>query len=364
AGSLPDSVGGSQGGASTRYEASLAASYEVDVWGRFRKRAKAAKLEARAVRADARALAMTMTSRVADAWFDAVAARRQLELIDRQIEASKELLELTKVRYRRGLAEELDVIQQEQNVESLRGERARAELSLETAEHRLAVLTGREPGEDVEIGPETLPDLPALPEPGVPADLLTRRPDVRAALVRLKAADRRTAAAVADRLPRVKLSTSLLAQATQVGDLLDRLIWSATGTVSQSIFEGGRLKAAQRRTESEAERRLYAYGQTVLEALKDVRDALVGERRQKEVVASLEREQAKAKEALASARAQFREGAVDYFRVLEALQQLQSVQRELVRARRDQISYRTSLCRAIGGSWADSVDPLGGEDSE
>jgi NodT family efflux transporter outer membrane factor (OMF) lipoprotein len=356
---LPESVRGQNGNdaaVGTRYEASLAASYEVDLWGKLRKRTEAQELEARAVRADARSLAMTLTSQVAEAWLDAVAARQRVDLLEEQVELSRELLELTEMRFRRGRADELDISQQEQNVESLRGQLVDARLEEATSRHRLAVLTGREPGDDIDVEAEQLPELPPLPDPGVPADLLKRRPDVRRALYRLRAADRQTAAAVADKLPSLQLSASLLAQANQIGRLLDDLIWSATAAASQNLFQGGRLEAAQREAESVAEERLYGYGQTFLEALEDVQNALVSSEHQKKRVASLERERSSAEESLEAARSKYREGTVDYFRVLDALQQLQEIERELLDARRQQLSYRISLCRSLGGSWATNLD--------
>lgn len=360
--SLPETIqdGNGDGAAvGARYEAALAASYEVDLWGRLRHRARAAKLEAKAVEREAQALAMTLTSRVAAAWLDVVAARERLALLDEQIEVSKEILELTRNRFRQGLADEIDIIQQRQNLESLRGERVDARLAVETNRHRLAVLTGREPGTDLEIAAEKLPQVPPLPDPGVPADLLKRRPDIRGALLQLKAADQQTAAAVADRLPRLELSASLFLQAGQIGQLLDRLIWSAAANASQAIYEGGRLEAAVDEAESAAEERLYLYGQTLLEALEDVRNAMVGGQRQQERIASLKREVGSAEQALEAARSQYREGAADYFRVLDALQRLQALERQLIQASRRRLSFRIGLCRAIGGSWAtDMESPL------
>lgn len=356
---LPDSLRGDGGdgpSVGTRWEASLAASYEVDLWGKYRHRARAAELEVRATRSRARALAMTLTSRVAEAWFDVVAARERVELLDEQIELSEEFLAITEARFRQGLASELDLTQQRQNLESLRGERVDARLELETSRHRLAVLSGAEPGELGEAGAEQLPEIPPIPEPGVPADLLERRPDVRAALFRLRAADERTAAAVADQLPTLDLSARLFLQAGSVANLLDELIWSVSAIAAQTLFDGGRLRALEREAESVAEEYLYLYGQTLLEALEDVRTALVGDRRQRERIESLEEEQTGAEQALEAARSQYREGNIDYFRVLDALQRLQELQRQVLEARRRRVSYRISLCRALGGSWTESID--------
>ncbi len=354
---LPESLSeGGDAGVDTSFESSLAASYEVDIWGKFRERARAAKLEARAVERSAQSLAMTLTSQVAEAWLDVVAARARIDLLEQQIETSEEFLELTNMRFRDGRAQELDITQQRQSLEALRGQMVEARLQSATARHRLAVLTGGEPGEEVEVESATLPEPPALPDPGVPADLLERRPDLQQALFRLRAADRRTAAAVADKLPTLQLSASLFLQAEQIGRLLDQLIWSASAVAGQSIFQGGRLEAAQREAESVAEERLYVYGQTLLEALQDVRDALVGSKYQADRIASLRREYDSADSALEAARSRYREGTVDYFRVLDAFQQRQQLERDLLEARRQRLSYRISLCRAIGGSWATDLE--------
>jgi NodT family efflux transporter outer membrane factor (OMF) lipoprotein len=356
---LSDSLQGGDGGGTgigTRWEASLTASYEVDIWGKYRHRAKAAKLDARAQRSAARAMAMTLTSEVAGAWFDIIAARQRLDLIDGQIEYAEEFLSLTRLRFSQGLANELDITQQRQNLEALRGERVDAKVRLEMSRHRLAVLTGTQPNQLREIQPEDLPELPPIPDPGVPADLLKQRPDVKASLLRLRAADQRTAAALADRLPTLNLSAGLLTQASNLDRLLDELVWSVSAIAAQSIYEGGRLKAAQREAESIAQERLYQYGQTLLEALKDVQDALVGEKNQQERLQSLRDEYKTAKASLEAARAQYREGNLDYFRVLDALQTLQQLEREKLNTHREQLAYRVSLCRAIGGNWTKDIE--------
>lgn len=350
--------GGTQTEAS--WELSATAAYEVDLWGRNRHRASAARLEADAFEADARSLAITLTSEVAEAWFDVIAQRERVELLEAQLEASRDIAEITRIRARRGLVGALDVAQQDRNVESIQGELAAAKGLERTSRHRLAVLVGQAPGDardDQLVGDETLPDVEPLDDPGVPADLLQRRPDVRSAYLFLEAADERTAAAVADRLPRLRLTASLGFQAEQLTNLFEQLFWSVGAGLSQSLFEGGQLRAEVERSEAIAQEQLYFYADALLVAMREVRDALALESTGSERIESLERELDIAESVLELARKRYRTGTVDYLRVLTGLQALQEVERTLLEARRQQISHRIALCRALGGSWVDSVEP-------
>jgi len=351
-----DSVGSDIAG-QTYWELSATASYEVDIWGRHRHRAKAAELEARAAEAGARSVAMTVTSQVAEAWFDVIAQRRRVELLERQLEVSREILDITQDRLRRGLVPALDVATQRRNVESIRSELHLAESLLETSRHRLAVLVGDAPGsEEAYVETNELPEVTALPGAGVPADLLERRPDLRQAHLQLKAADERTAAAVADRLPRLQLSASLGFQSEQIAQLFEQIFASIGAGISQPIFEGGRLNAEVKRSEAAAQEQLYVYAETLLTALREVRDALTQEENQRERIESLERELDHAQSVVDLARKQYRTGSADYLRVLTGLEELQQIERTLLEARRQQISYRISLCRALGGTWVESVE--------
>lgn len=351
--------GGTQTEAS--WELSATAAYEVDLWGRHRSRARAAALEADAVEADARSLAITLTSEVAEAWFDVIAQRERVELLEAQLEASRDIAEITRIRARRGLVGALDVAQQDRNVESIQGDLAAAKGLERTSRHRLAVLVGQAPGdharEDQLVGDQTLPDVEPLEASEVPADLLQRRPDVRSAYLFLEAADERTAAAVADRLPRLRLTASLGFQAEQIASLFEQLFWSVGAGIAQPIFEGGRLRAEVERSEAVAQEQLFFYADALLVAMREVRDALALESTGSERIESLERELDIAQSVLELAQKRYRTGTVDYLRVLTGLQALQQVERTLLEARRQQISHRIELCRALGGSWVDSVQP-------
>lgn len=349
------------------YLASLGAAYEVDLWGRLAAQRSAATYDAAAARADVESMAISVTSQIADAWFETVAQREKSLLLEEQIETAQKYLELTVLRLSQGVATAIDVNQQQQQIENLRGQLARVEGQRELAENRLAVLLGEAPTNGPTVTTEELPELPELPAAGIPAELLERRPDVRSALLRLESADARTAAAARDKLPSLRLSASVFLQAQELGNLLDEVFWSIAGTLTQTVFAGGRKDAEQERAEAAAKERLYAYANAVVRAIADVENAIVQEATQDQFLEHLEAQYKNAQVALDLARQRYRSGTLDYLRVLTALQSLQQIEQSLVDARQAQLSTRVSLCRALGGSWTQELsqpaDEFSGDES-
>ena len=340
-----------------QYQVSIGAAYEVDLWGRLRNLRDAAELDARAARFDAASLANTLAARVAENYFLIRAQNERIQLLDDQVGVSEQFLELTLLRLGQGQATALDVTQQEQQVESLRTLLARERTALALARNQLKVLAGATPEREAMVRSQSLPSLPRLPDPGLPMDLLDRRPDVRAAHARIRAGDRRTAAAIADLFPRIRLSASLFFQEQEASRLFNEVLWTLAGAASQPVFDGGRRSAEIDRAEAAAVEQLNRYGQTILTALREVEDALVSEARQEEVVQGLEVQRASAEESLRLATARYQEGAIDYLRVLTAILSLQQIERDLIEARRQRFSNRIQLCRALGGGW-DRHDPV------
>jgi NodT family efflux transporter outer membrane factor (OMF) lipoprotein len=337
-------------------KASVGVNYEVDLWGKMANRHRAAKLDRQAARADVEAMAISLTTQIAENWFNLVHQRAKAELLRRQIDLRERFMEITLMRLSRGRATALDVNQQRQQVQALEGQLETIKGRQETAKHQLAILVGQPPQKEVAGGRAALPDMPPLPDTGVPSDLLQRRPDIRSALLRLKAADQRTAAAVKEQFPSISLSTSLFYQAPNLDELFEDIFWQAFASASQALFDGGRRFSEIDRAEATAEAQLYSYGKTVLTALKEVEDALVLEEQQTKFIASLRQQQDSAEQALDLARERYRRGALDYLRVLDTLQSLQSVEQTLLDARRQRFSHRLQLCRALGGSWTEDLE--------
>jgi len=197
----------------------------------------------------------------------------------------------------------------------------------------------------------TLPDLPPQPATGVPAELIRRRPDLRAAELRLASASQEVAAAVADRFPALSLTARSEAWGDRVRSLFDNWLASIAANLTAPILDGGRRAAEVDRTRAAAAQALHAYGQAALEAFQEVEDALAKEHQQQAYLASVERQLDLAAKAAQETQNRYVKGADDYLRVLTAVQSLQRLQRTQLTAKCRLLGYRIDLYRALGGGW-------------
>jgi NodT family efflux transporter outer membrane factor (OMF) lipoprotein len=329
----------------------LVAGYELDLWGRIRSTRDAAALDARATQDQLRAAALTLSARVAATWYELVEQHGQIRLLDEQIRTNEEILELVTLRFRRGLSRAADVLQQRQLVEARRGDRVAAESRAAVLAHQLAILLGRPPAESVAEPVPRLPTLPPLPDTGLPVELIQRRPDIREAFHEVLAADRRAAAAVAERFPRVSLAANVNTTGPAVRDLFDNWMATMAANLVAPLFDAGARRAEVDRARAVVSERLNGYGQRILDALVEVEDALVQERKQEELIGSLARQLEISGQVIERTRDSYLAGTVDYLRVLDALLTHQVLQRQHLQAQRQQLEFRINLCRALGGGW-------------
>ncbi len=342
---------------SRSYRFGLASRYEVDLWGRVHARRQATLLDLEATREDMYAARLSLTGMVARQWLTIAARRQELELVREQLALNKQSLELITLRFQNGLATALDVYQQRQIITQTESLVPALEEALEGAHHELAVLLGRPPRDDIEISANKLPDPGPLPEPGVPADLLARRPDIRAAGLQLEAADWRVSAARADRLPSLRLTASASYGAEEWGLLFDNWMATLAGGVTGPVFDAGRRKAEVDRTRAVVDERLAAYRLKVLESVKEVESAMMRESKQREYVGKLETERDTAQATYEQARQRYMNGVIDYLPVLTALTQLQATERRLLQAEYASLERRIQLYVALGGGWMEEEPP-------
>lgn len=340
-----------EGDAGTTRQAGFSAAYEIDLWGRLRATSEAAVMDAEASAADLRTAALSLSAEVADTWYQLVEQRAQFALIEGQIDTNRQLLKLVEARFRIGQASASDIYRQRQLLAQTEGERARTDTQRNTLRHRLTILLGSPPGTVSLPQAALLPAPGPLPATGLPADLLQRRPDLQAALLRLSAADARTGAAVTARYPRLDLSAALTTPGTS-GGLFDGWLGNITAQLSAPLFDGGRRRAEVERSRAAALESLNNYGQTLLEALGEVEDALVSERGQQIYLASLETQLQLVEAVVRQERQRYFQGDTDYLSVLDALRSLQALQRQQVTAQRQLISDRIVLVRALAGGWS------------
>ena len=342
------------------YSLGLSLGYEVDLFGRIDSTLKAARLEEAATAADVRATGLALSGRAVDAWLTIVERNALTDLVDEQVLAGEQLLELTEARFATsGTGSALDVLQQRRQLEGTRAELPLLAGEVERARYQLAVLTGEAPGQQAADAPRALPELPPLPILDVPSALLTRRPDVIAAGLRVESADANVAAAIAARYPRLDLSAAYNLDANELADIFDRTISSIAANVVGPIIDGGARRAEVDRQRATLEGAIDSFNQSILAALQEVEDALSLERRGLQRIAVLELQETLAAQELIQARLRYAGGVESYLEVLAAVQTEQALQRLLISERAGILRARAQLLRALGGSWTEELqDPM------
>ena len=329
----------------------LAASYELDLWGRVRSSREAAVREARAMQQQVQVVALTLSAQIAAVWFELGEQRAQVELLGRQAELQASMLELVEARFRRGQVGAPDVLRQRQVLESVRASLGVAEAQVRVLENQLAVLVGRVPGTALPRPPLSLPLPPPLPQTGVPSELVQRRPDLRQAYEQLAAADARLAAAIAERFPRLGLSAQGTTSGSSSRELFDRWLATLAANLVAPILDGGARRAEVAYRRAVLAERWHAYRQAVLQAVEEVETALAQEQQYRQLLESLQRQLVLADRTVERLRDSYSKGAVDYLRVLDALLTQQGLQRAELQTRRNLIWERIRLCRALAGGW-------------
>jgi len=340
-----------------RFGLGLAATYEVDLWGRIRSGEQAAQLDTLATREALEAAAISLTAEVANRWVQILEQRATRGLLGEQLKTNRTFEELVELRFRKSFASALDVYQQRQTVARVEAQMPLVDSREQVLLHELTLLLGKNARAEIPLAAGALPKLPPLPPTGLPSELLARRPDVRVALANLQAADYRVAAARADRLPAIRLTGDAGFSSAELEDLFDN--WAATlaaGLVAP-ILDGGRRTAEVERTRGVVQERLAVYQRTVLTAFKEVEDALVRERQQRKHLVALDRQIDVASNTLREARKRYGQGLNDYLPVLTALATVQQLERDRLGAQRDLVLFRISLYRALGGSWTNRLEP-------
>lgn len=336
---------------SNGYGLGLAAGYELDLWGRIRSSRDAAVWDAKASMEDLRSAALSLSAQVSGTWYQLVEQYGQLNVLEAQIVINGQILDLVTLQFRTGQVGIADMLQQRQLVESNRGEKTQVMARIKIFRHQLAILLGTSPGQSTIPQISALPDLPLMPHTGLPAELIRRRPDIRSAYYSIQSADSDLAAAAAERFPRLSLTAQVDFSAGHTRDLFNNWLATLAANLVSPIVDGGLRKAEVDRNRAVASEKLHTYGQTILDALGEVEDALVKEHRQRDLIASLNIQLKLAGQVIERIRDRYMQGTVDYQRVLDALLSQQELQRSLLTAQRDLVQYRIDLCRSLAGGW-------------
>ncbi|MDF1667114.1 MAG: efflux transporter outer membrane subunit [Planctomycetota bacterium] len=339
----------------TQYRVNLSTTYELDIWARAlnTRSGNIASLDAN--RFDIEATALTICGQVAETWIRILEQRSQIDLLERQLQTNKTFSLLIEMRFNQGQNTALDVLQQRQQVASSKTQIPLAKARLGVLEHQLNILLGRAPATTVPRGAR-FPDVPPWPVLGVPGDILSQRPDVKAAQQRLLAADYQVAVKVAERLPALRLNASAGYQSFELSTLFSNMVANAAAGLTAPLFDAGRRAAAVDQQAAVTKERLQDFGKVALTALKEVEDAVVQERFQERHIVELKEQLALAQQALEEAKNRYRSGLSEYLQVLTSLQAVQRLEQTVFSASRDRLLFRIQLYRALGGSWTKTLE--------
>jgi multidrug efflux system outer membrane protein len=333
--------------------AGFATLWELDLFGSVRRRVEAAAADADAALADLRDAQVLVAAEVARNYLELRGAQKRLGVARTNLGYQRETLELTRVRLELGRGNELDVASAAARLAATEAEIPPLVAAEAAAANRLAVLLGLQPGAlDDELAPREIPPhLTTIPVDS-PESLLRRRPDIRAAERALAAATARVGVAKADLFPRLTLSGFIgfiAGDAGEIGEDASRA-WSFTPVLSWGGFDAGaraRVVAAEARTEGA----LAAYERTVLLALEETENAFVSYGQERERLAALVEQAAQSRRAAELARIQYREGALDFLRLLDAERTLLEAEDGVAIAETDLNGSVVLIYKALGGGW-------------
>ncbi|MFZ7110162.1 MAG: efflux transporter outer membrane subunit [Desulfatiglandales bacterium] len=354
-----------------RYAASgigFDAKWEVDFWGRFRRAVESGVWNLDASIAGYDDILVTLTAEVARIYMVVRTLGVRLALAHENVRMQERSLQITRVRFEGGEVTELDLAQARALLADTRASIPRLEAQLREAENALAVLLGTLPGsvQGMLGGPGPIPSVPPDVAVGVPAELLRRRPDIRAAEARMAAQCALIGMAKADLYPRfnlygsIGLSTSNAALTAagfpggsslrDIGDS-ESLQYSTGIGFAWDIFNYGRIKNSVRVQDARFQQLVANYKNTVLKAAQETEDALSAFLRSQEEVAFLRESAAAASRSVELSMIQYREGLVDYQRVLDT-QRFQTQAQDLLTATRGSVLLNlVAAYKALGGGW-------------
>lgn len=339
---------------STEYSQDISIRYVADVFGRLRREEAASLDELAGTQASLEALRQTIIAQVVLARIEMTTAKRLLDLNTRNIESWKQTLSVVERRYEAGVANSLDVYRARENLAAVEAAQPGFSRRLELAGQSMDVLLGRRPGSG-EFGDQSFPmdaRLSAVPA-GLPAALLDRRPDLRAAEYELMAATERVGVSLAALYPDLTLTASggFRSEVIERIGNTEGLVYSFVMGISAPIWQGGTLRARVRASEAQVRAAAAGYEQAVLEALGEVENALVSEQSYGKQLEALYVRLEQARQAEALARQRYSQGVERILEVLDTERRRRQAENELVSTQSQVWVSRVNLYLALGGDW-------------
>ena len=328
-------------------------AYEVDVWGRVRRSFESARATAVASAFDVGVVRLTVETDVAQFYYNLRSLDAQAQILAENVTSYREQVRLLSVQLKNGLVSPIVLYQAQAQLQATLAQQRDVERARADQEHALAILCGRPaPSFALAANPLHEASLPAVP-PGLPGQLLARRPDVAEAEQNLVATNAQIGVAIADFYPTFMLTGSAGFESASFSTLFDwrSRVASILPSVSVPIFEGGRLRANLEATRARYRQAVAAYANQILIAYGDVEDALTDLHALSDEVATLREAVSASQNYLRLAQAQYKYGLVDYLIVIDAERTLLANQLSLAQAVNLQMAASIHLIKALGGGW-------------
>jgi len=339
------------------------ASWEIDLFGRVRRKVEASTAEVEASVEDYRDVMVTLYADVARNYVELRTIQQRLAFARENARAQTESLDITRTRYETGLTSALDVAQAEANLSGTLSSIPPLETQLTAAFNRLAVLLGEQPG----ALQEELKDPAPIPQPkydltaGVPADALRRRPDVRRAERRLAAQTARIGVATADFFPRLSLPGFIGWKSNDTDNLFNSgsLVWQFMPRFRWNIFSAGKVKNRVRAERARTEQALLGYEQSILLALEEVENTLTAYHQEQQRNRHLQDAVTAAERSVELVRTQYLSGLTNFQNLLDSQRTLFQRQDELSASSGQVVKDLIAVNKALGGGW-DYTAPVPG----
>jgi outer membrane protein, multidrug efflux system len=329
------------------------AAWNLDFWGRYRRATEAARANLLATDWARQQVVATLVSSVASGYFQLRELDSELEIAQGTLASRKQSLDLTKQLTEHGIDTMLDQRQAEQLVFTAAAQVPDLERQIEQQENAISLLLGRNPG-PITRG-RKLTEQPHAPEvpAGIPSALLERRADIRQAEQSLVAANAQIGVARSAYFPQISLTGSAGFQSTELSNLFSGPggLWTLTGAVTQPIFQGGRIKNNFRLAQAQQQQAVLTYQQTIQGAFRDVSNALIAYRKNRETRTQQEQLTASAQDAARLSEMRFKAGATAYLEVLTNETNYFSDELALVQAQFNELQALVQLYQALGGGW-------------
>ncbi|HWI36137.1 MAG TPA: efflux transporter outer membrane subunit [Burkholderiales bacterium] len=339
-------------GAVNNFNASLNASWELDLWGRVRRSVEAGEASWQGSSADLEAARLSARASLAQAYFSLRVADAARRVLEETVASYQRTVELTRNRYNAGVAARVDIVQAEVQLKSVQANLIDVGVQRAQLEHAIALLVGVPPAQ-FSIAPVTadlkIPSIPVV----VPSELLQRRPDIAAAERAMAAANANIGVATAAYYPSLTLTGAAGSRTTQLTDLLTAptRFWSLGAAAAETLFDGGLRRATTEQARAAYDAQVATYRQTVLTGFQEVEDNLAALRILDQEATLQEEVVAGARHALELTENQYRAGVVGYLNVIAAQQVLFNNQRTQFDILGRRLTASVALVRALGGGW-------------